>query len=152
MAVTISHYNHTRAKLLDLGVGPEAANFYVELLDGDASFDATDTTKTAVDNAGGYEVHGNGWTEGGENAANVAVTVTATDEAMLDFDDIAVTATGGSIGPAEAALVWLDEGGAGTTKSPLWYVDFGEALTSSVGIDFEFNLAATGIFRIGDCA
>ena len=70
MAVTVSTYNHTAAKLLQLGIVPQAANFYLELLTGDATFVASHTTKAAVDNTGAYEVSGNGWDVGGEPLTN----------------------------------------------------------------------------------
>ena len=148
MAVTVSTYNHTAAKLLNLSLADEAANVYLELLDGDASFTASHETKAQVDNSGGYEVYGNGWTQGGENLSNVAVTVTTTNDAMIDADDVQITATGGSIGPADAALVYVDEGGAGTTKTPLWFIDFGESKTATVGNVFPVIWNASGIAQI----
>lgn len=148
MAVTVSTYNHTAKKLLDLSLVDEAANFYLELLSGDASFLASHTTKSQVDNAGAYEVYGNGWDQGGENLANVAVTTTTTNDAMLDASDVEVTATGGSVGPADAALVYVDEGGAGTTKSPLWFIDFGESKTATTGNVFPVIWNASGIAQV----
>lgn len=148
MAITVSTYNHTAKKLLDLSMTDEAANFYVELLDNSASFTATDTAKTTVDNAGGYEVDGNGWTTGGENLTSVDVTVVTTNDAMIDAADVAVTATGGAVGPAYAALIYVNEGDADTTYSPLWYVDFGEAKTATTGNDFEVNFHASGLAQV----
>ena len=147
MAVTVSTYNHTAAKLLGLGVTPQAANFYLELLDGDASFVASHTTKSAVDNAGGNEVSGNGWDEGGENMASVAVTTVTTNDAMLDAADVQITATGGSIGPADAALVYVNESNGGTL-TPLWYIDFGESKTATVGNVFPVIWNASGIAQV----
>jgi hypothetical protein len=151
MAVTTTPYNHTRAKLLDLGMVAQAAYFYVELLDATATFVATATTKTAVDNAGAKEVYGGGWTQGGENLENVAVSVVDTNGAMLDCDDVSVIATGGPIGPAEAALVWLDEGGAGTTKTPLWFIDFGGTQAATETEPFEINISSNGLYNTGVC-
>ena len=148
MAVTVSTYNHTAQKLLDLSLVDEAANFYLELLTGDASFLASHTTKAQVDDSGAYEVYDNGWTQGGENLANVAVRITTTNDAMIDADDVTITATGGSIGPADAALVYVDEGGAGTTKSPLWFIDFGESKTATVGNVFPVIWNASGIAQV----
>lgn len=148
MAVTVSTYNHTAEKLLKLSLTSEAANFYLELLSGDASFLASHTTKAQVDNSGGYEVHGNGWDQGGENLANVAVSTVTTNDGMIDADDVQVTATGGSIGPADAALVYVDEGGAGTTKSPLWFIDFGESKTATVGNVFPVIWNVSGLAQV----
>ena len=148
MAVTVSTYNHTAEKLLKLSLTSEAANFYLELLSGDASFTASHTTKSQVDNAGGYEVYGNGWTQGGENLASVTVSTVTTNDGMIDAADVTVTATGGSIGPADAALVYVDEGGAGTTKTPLWFIDFGESKTATTGNVFPVIWNASGIAQV----
>ena len=148
MAVTVSTYNHTAKKLLDLSLVDEAENFYLELLTGDASFLASHTTQAQVDNSGGHEVYGNGWTQGGENLSNVAGTTTTTNDAMLDASDVEVTATGGSVGPADAALVYVDEGGAGTVLTPLWFIDFGESKTATVGNVFPVIWNASGIAQV----
>lgn len=149
MADTYHEYNHTKSKLLGLGVTPQASNFYLELLSSSASFDATHTTKAAVDNSGSYEVYGNGWTQGGENLASVAVSIVETSKAMLDAADVDVEATGGAIGPASFALVWLDEGGAGTTKTPLWLYEFDDPITAAQGDFFLHRWSASGILRVG---
>ena len=59
---------------------------------------------------------------------------------------LSVTATGGTIGTAWAALLYVDEG-AGGTYTPLWYIDFGEAKEATVGNDFKVNFNANGISR-----
>lgn len=147
MAVTVSTYNHTATKLLQLGVDPQAANFFLELLDSNATFVATHTTKSAVDNTGAYEVYGNGWTQGGENLTSVAVSTVTTNDAMLDAADVQITATGGSIGPADAALVYVDEDGGGT-YTPLWFISFGESKTATVGNVFPVLWSASGIAQV----
>ena len=147
MAVTVSTYNHTATKLLNLGVDPQSANFFLELLNSSATLVATHTTKSAVDNTGGYEVYGNGWTQGGENLENVAVTTVTTNDAKLDADDVQITASGGSIGPADAALVYVDEDGGGT-YTPLWFIDFGESKTATVGNVFPVIWSASGIAQV----
>lgn len=149
MAATISWYNHALSKLVGLGVTPQASNFYVELLDSNASFDATDTTKDQVDNSGAYEVDGSGWTTGGENLSSVAISVYDTDKAAMDFADVSVTVTGSTLGPASAALIWLQESG-GATESPIWYINFGGPVSKAVGEDFTITPNAIGIctFRV----
>ena len=147
MAVTVSTYNHTAAKLLQLGIVPQAANFYLELLTGDATFVASHTTKAAVDNTGAYEVSGNGWDSGGEPLTSVAVTTVTTNDAMLDAADVQITATGGSIGPADAALIYVNES-AGGTLTPLWFIDFGESKTATVGNVFPVIWSASGIAQV----
>lgn len=147
MAVTITPYNHTAAKLLTLDIDANAANFKVELLSSSATFTATHTTKSSVDSAGTYEVYGNGWTQGGMALASVTVTTVNTDETMFDAADVSVTATGGAIGPAYAALLYVNEGGGGT-YTPLFFIAFGEAKTASEGNTFNVNWNASGIWNV----
>lgn len=144
MAVTISRYNHTAKKLLNSEVTLASLKFM--LLDNTATFDATDTTLTDVaGSANAKEVDGNGWTTGGEAVASAAITTVDTDGAMLDAADITVTATGGSIGPAYAGVIYDD---ADTDDQPLWYVDFGTGETAGTGTDFKVTFNASGIFRV----
>jgi hypothetical protein len=148
MAVTVSRYNHTAQKLRDLSFTAEAANFYFELVNGTTPFDATHTTKAQVDNSGADEVSGNGWTAGGENLTSVDVTIVNTNDAMIDAADIVVTATGGSISATDG-FIYVDEGGLGSTLTPLWYYDFGETLTATDGNNFTVAFNANGISRGG---
>jgi hypothetical protein len=147
MADTLSVYNHTAKKLLDLSMVDEAANFYVMLLDNTTEFSAAHTTVAAASDSGNDEVDGNGWTTGGENLENVAVTTVDTNDAMIDCDNVSVTATGGAIGPASAAIVYVDEGNAGTTLSPLFHVLFDSARTATEGNPFNVNIHANGLSR-----
>lgn len=148
MAVTITPYNHTAAKLQTLDIDANAANFKVELLNDSASFTGSHTAKSSVDNSGAYEVYGNGWAQGGEALASVTVTTVNTNASMFDAADLSITATGGAIGPAYKALLYVDEGGAGTTKTPLFFIAFGESKTASEGNTFNINWNASGIFTI----
>jgi pectate lyase len=146
MAVTRYRYNHTSKLLLDLSMADEASNFYVMLVDGTTAFDATHTTLDLATDSGADEVSGNGWTVGGENLANVDVTTVDTDDAMLDADNIVVTAVGGNIAATDA-IVYVDVGGLGTTKYPLWFLDFGETKTATTGNEFKVEWSASGITR-----
>lgn len=108
MAITVSLYNHTAKLFANAEVDIDNLKFM--LLDDGAAFDATDTS---IDDVAGAdtppranEVSGSGWDAGGELLDNAAVTVTNTNDAKLDADDIEVTATGGPIGPAEYAVVY----------------------------------------------
>ena len=147
MSVTVSVYNHTAAKLWDLSVAANAGNFYVALLTNSAVFDAAHTTKSQVDNVGAYEVYGNGWTQGGVALSGVSVS-TSLDVSKLDAAGVSVTASGGSIGPAYNALLYIDENGAGTTKTPLLFIAFNEAKMASEGNSFNIAWDADGIYTI----
>lgn len=143
MAVTISRYNHTVKKLLNKEI--DYTTLKMMLLNNSATFTASHTALASVNNTGAYEVSGNGWTVGGIALASVAVTVVATNDAMLDANDISVTATGGSIGPAYKAVIYDDTGDV-----PLWFLDFGQVEEAGETTDFKFSFNASGIFRAAD--
>lgn len=140
MAVTMSLYNHT----VKLAANKELTltTLKVKLLDNTASFVATDAAVTTVDAAGTKEVSGNGWASGGPTLASVAVTTVTTNDAMLDADDVSVTASGGSIGPAYAALVY-----DATSSKPLIYIDFGQVQAAGDTTDFKIVWDATGLIK-----
>ena len=143
MAVTISRYNHTLKKLLNKEV--TLTTLKVMLLSSSASFTASHTALTSVNNSGAYQVSGNGWTAGGITLASVAVTVVNTNGAMLDAADVSVTASGGTIGPASAAVIYDD---TDASDAPLFYIDFGGAESAGVGTDFKITFNANGIERV----
>lgn len=148
MATTISRYNHTLKKIINKEV--TYTTLKVMLLNNSAAFDATDTTlagPAGVANAN--EVSGNGWTVGGETLASVAVTIVDTDGAMIDAADLEKTASGASIGPAYAAVIYDD---TDASDAPLWYVDFGEAKEADDGTPFKFTINASGLIRVTDAA
>jgi hypothetical protein len=138
MAVTISLYNHT-AKLFANG-DVDIPNLKLMLLNNSASFTAANTTPNQVSNTGAYEVSGNGWAAGGVALAAEAVTTVTTNDAMLDANDVSVTASGGSIGPAYKALV-LDA----TNSYALAFIDFGGSQEAGDGTDFKVVWAAGGL-------
>ncbi len=147
MAITISRYNHTAAKMASGAV--TLGSLKLMLLDNSASFTAANTALTTVSNAGAYEVDGGGWTTGGEALASAAVTTVDTNGSMLDAADIVVTATGADIGPAYAGVIYDDADGS---DAPLWYIDFDGPQTAGDGTDFRVTFSASGIFRITDPA
>lgn len=139
MADTIQLYNHT-AKLFankEITIG---ANLKVMLLDSDAAFDATDTN---IGDVSADQVSGNGWAAGGEALQNAAVTTVTTNDAKLDADDITVTATGGTIGPASYAVIYDD---AHASDVLLAFITFGSPQTATVGMDLVITWNANGIF------
>lgn len=146
MAVTISVYRHVPKLILAKEIDWD--NVKLELLNATAAFNGTHTTKNAVDNTGAYEVSGNGWTAGGELLDNAAITIAAitsgtADDAKLDYDDIIVTATGGSIGPAYGALVYDVTGGF-----PLLFIDFGQSQAAGDTTDFKIRIHANGLINL----
>jgi hypothetical protein len=140
MAVTMSLYDHTVKLLVNKEV--TLTTLKVKLLDATATFTASQTTVASVDGSGAKEVSGNGWTSGGLTLANVAVTQVTTNDAMLDADDVSQTASGGSIGPAYAALVYDS-----TSNKPLIYIDFGAAQSAGSTTDFKIVWDASGLIK-----
>ncbi len=140
MAVTMSLYDHTVKLIVNKEV--TFTSLKVKLLDNTATFSASQTTVASVDGSGAKEVSGNGWTTGGITLANVAVTQVTTNDAMLDADDVAVTASGGSIGPAYAALVYDS-----VSNKPLMYIDFGQEQSAGSTTDFKIVWDATGLIK-----
>lgn len=138
MTVSITFYNHTVKKFVAKEI--DFTTLKLELLSNSATFDATHTTKTQVDNAGAYEVYGNGWAQGGPTVANVTVTTVTTNDAKLDADDVSVTASGASIGPAYKALLY-----DATGNVPLAFVDFGGANEAGDTTDFVVRWPTAGI-------
>lgn len=140
MAVTMSLYDHTVKLLANKEV--TLTTLKVKLLDNTASFVGSDATVNAVDGTGAKEVSGNGWTAGGLTLAGVAVTTVTTNDAILDANDASATASGGSIGPAYAALVY-----DATSNKPLLYIDFGQMQSAGDTTDFKIVWAADGLIK-----
>ena len=141
MAVTISLYNNAVKRLVNKEVA--LTTLRAMLLDNTASFLATDATLVAVAGSGhAKEVDGSGWTTGGETLTGVAVTIVTTNDAMLDADDIVVTASGSPIGPAYACVIYDD---TDASDAPLVYIDFGAAQTAGDTTDFKIVFHASGI-------
>ena len=147
MAVSLNRYNHTAKRLLNKEV--DLANIKLMLLDNTASFTGAHTSVDQVAGAASphraKEVYGNGWAEGGEQFANLAVTIVNTDDAKIDADDISKTATSGPIGPAYKGLI-LD----GTNLFPLWFVSFGQLEEAGENTDFKYILPANGLMISSD--
>ena len=135
-------YNHTRKLFLNQEVDMTALK--VMLLDDTYTFDATEEDMTAATSA---EVDGNGWATGGPTLANNAVTVVNTNGAMLDVDDVSVTADGGTIGPADAHVIYDSANGF-----PLFHFAFAEPQSAGDGTPFNINIAATGIYVVSEPA
>lgn len=128
-------YNHTRKLFNNQQI--TLTTLKVMLVNG-YTYDATAVDMTGITPS---EVSGNGWTAGGETLTSVTVTTTATDSATLDAANIAVTATGGSIGPADGLVVYDS-----TLSAPLFYTSFASSQTAGNGTQFLVNVSASGIY------
>lgn len=137
MAVTISLYNHTRKRFLS-GENASGDTYKLQLLTA-ATFDPTHTTLAG---AGGTEVaNGNGYVTGGATLANVTVSITNTDEAKFDADDVTWTATGGSIAAGFGRIYNDTDSG----KPVVAFVNFDGSKTATDGTDFKVVWNAAGI-------
>lgn len=138
--MALQRYNHTLQLLLSQQVNLETIK--AMLLSNAASFAATDTTVNAVTNTGGYEVSGFGWDAGGELLIPI-ISITDTDGALLDFEDISVMAAGGSIGVAYSVLIFSED-------IPLFFETFLEPQTAADGTPMNLNFDPQGLLRVRD--
>lgn len=120
MADLMRAYDHTFKLWINGQV--DKANIKAMLLDATGTYNAAHTTIDSVAGAvtGGHrpkEVYGNGWTEGGEVLASVAVTIWNTNGYMIDAADTRKTATTGGIGPYDHVLIY-----DATNNLPLWHI------------------------------
>lgn len=141
MAVTISLYNASCRRLAAGEVSLSALRLM--LVDGTTAFDASHSTLAAATDSGADEVDGNGWDAGGETLSGVSVSTVTTNDAKLDANDLSVTATGGSIGPAAAGILYDDDD---ADDAPLAYIDFDGSQEAEAGADFKVTWNAAGIF------
>lgn len=144
MAVTVNRYNHTAKLFMNKEV--TFTTIKAMLLDSTAvaAFNAahTDVDDVAGAESEGHrpnEVYGNGWTEGGKLLTTVAVAVRSTNGMALTADDVSVTATGGSIGPARGVLLYDS-----TSDKPLWLYNFGQDETAGEETDMLLAFDPTG--------
>lgn len=110
----------------------------IMLLSG-ATFDPTQTTMAHLT---GNEVSGNGWPAGGPTLTGVNNAVVNTTNSRIDANNVVVTATGGDIGPADAAILY-----DATNSFPILYIDFEIAVTSAVGTNWAFYWNSGGILQ-----
>ena len=98
-------YNHTANKLMK-GEVPVTNTYKCMLLSDAAVFAAEHETIAEVSDSRSYEVFGNGWAEGGEELANVDISIYNTNGSLFDADDIEVLISSGDLGPYKAFVVY----------------------------------------------
>ena len=140
---TIQVFNHTAA-LFASGTCTESDTYKMMLLN-TATFDATDTTLAEV-KATGTEVHGNGWTEGGESLGTCEVTTVSTNGAMFDGEDVLIEVSGGALGPYTHYVIY-DDTVALPEDPPLAFVTLSAAETTAEGGVAGAIWNTGGIFR-----
>lgn len=140
MAVSMTLFDHTPKLIFNKEI--DFANIKAMLLDNTATLTPSNTTIGDVDGAGAKEVSGNGWTTGGITLSNVTITQVTTNDTIIDADDVDVVATGGSIGPAYACVLY-----DATSSKPLVYIDFGQAQSAGDTTSFKIVWNENGIIR-----
>lgn len=81
---------------------------------------------------------GNGYTQNSKTLTGVSVVENdTTDKASTTWDDVTWTASGGSIGPTGAAIIYND---TVTEKPVTMCIDFGDDLTTQDGISFQIKV------------
>jgi hypothetical protein len=142
MAVTVTIYNHTRARFLSgaNAVGDEyIINLYTVL-----PANLTATTKTAAESGATQLSTANGYTQNAKVLASPAATIVTTDDGMLDAPDVEWTASGAGL-TANFAMVYNN---TDTDDPPVFRVDFGVAVTAAAGIPLLITWDAGGIFSL----
>ncbi|MFC3724417.1 WD40 repeat domain-containing protein [Neoaquamicrobium sediminum] len=131
---TSSFYDGALAALVTDTVDLQALK--VVLLSDAAEFDPNASTLAEVTNGGAYEVHGNGWTEGGEPLTSVANSEVNGNLVALVADDISRIIFGGGIEFRYAVIV---EG-----STPRIFTDFSQPVIvgadKELGFDFSNGL------------
>lgn len=105
----------------------------------------TPVVATDTDLASAVEISaGNGYTAGGNEAATVSSTETSGTYKLVLTSPDTWTATGGSIGPFQYAILYDS-----TTDNLIGYWDYGSPVTLSVGESFSVVLDGTsGVFTV----
>lgn len=91
--------------------------------------------------------NGNGYTTGGETAANNTYTETAGGSGIWKFthDDVVWTASGGSIAQFRYAVLYSD---TSTGDKLVGYLDYGSAVDITVGNTFTLDVGSDGVFQL----
>ncbi len=128
--------NHFTFQLATGKIDFSADTFKIILMSEDFTFDK-DSHATLSDVASGQIGTGYGYTQNDKTLANVSVTEDdANDQTKITWNDVTWPASGGSIGPAAAAVIY-DETTLDNTV--VGCLDFGQVLTAPDGNDFNLT-------------
>jgi len=143
MAVVRTLSNHYKYKVMKGEIDFNADEFKVILMKDTFTFDK-DTHATYL-NVSGEEVGtGNGYTAKGFTLLSGELTENdSTDKGVMTWTDLATwVASGGSIGPAGAAIVFDETSDDDTI---IGCIDFGEDLTATDGTSIQVNTIVTDL-------
>jgi hypothetical protein len=133
---TVSLYNHTSSYVMDLDL--DGFSYYL-MLCASSTFDATDATLADITKT--EVADGNGYTTGGQELMNKAITTVNTNNAKFLADDVEWPVTSGSI-TADSAILYYSNG---NTNPPLLHIDFGASIEVSSGSSFLIEWDPDGI-------
>jgi hypothetical protein len=135
MAVTSTVSNHYLYKLQQGAIDLVNDTVKLALMDDTFSFDR-DAHDTWADVSGSEITHENGYS-GPVTLANAAATEDdSNDKSTVSFDDVTITASGGSFGPTSAAIIYDDTDGEDTIVG---CIEFGDAYTVKDGKDITIS-------------
>lgn len=130
MAVTLTVSNHAKYQLADGKIDLSADTLKIILMNNTFAFDK-DADATLADVTADQLSTGNGYTQNNYTLASVTLTEDdANDYAIMACDDVSWTASGGSIGPAGAAIIYDDTTSDDTV---IGCIDFGTDYTVADG-------------------
>lgn len=139
MAITATASNHFKYMQTTKEINFGADVFKIILMDATFAFDP-DTHATLADVTSHQLATANGYTQNDKTLAGVTVTEDDTnDRASVTWTNVTWTASGGSIGPAGAAVIYDDTTSDDTVVG---CIDFGTDYTIADGSSLQFqNLA-----------
>ena len=145
MPVTINRYDQFPEYFGDNGIDLDNDTFKIELYNSShvytaANNDRADVSVNALATANGY-------TNPGQNLASVT-WVNASGTITFDAADTTWTASGGSIGPADDAVLYSDTSTVPAADLLAYSIDFGGSETAGDGTDFKITWNASGIFTV----
>jgi hypothetical protein len=110
----------------------------------DTVVDTTTTTCTVKSTSNALEIAaGNGYTKGGNAAAFSSGNDTTGTYKLILTSPTAWTATGGTIGPFEYAVIYNNSSGSTSTRGVIGWWDYGSAVTLQSGETFTVTLDGT---------
>jgi len=136
MAITLTVSNHFKYQLMDKQVDLSADTLKIILMNNTFAFDKDDDATLANVTADQLET-GNGYTQNDETLANLVLAEDDTnDKGKMTCDDVTWTASGGSIGPTGAAIIYDDTTDDDTV---IGCIDFGTDYTIGDGTSFSIK-------------
>lgn len=145
MAVTINFYNKFIEYVGDGGIDLDGDTFDIILMNSTHVFTATHDRKTDI--SANEIATANGYTQGAKTLTT-PTWIEAAGTLTFDAADVTWTASGGSIGPADDAVIYSETSSAPAADLLMCSIDFDGSQTAGDGTDFKITFNASGIFTI----